>query len=215
MLSVAALLSTFAHSYVIILNGVTSSGKTSVARAIAKLSPQPTLMFGIDQITETIEPSQQTNFYRFTAPKTGEVAVTCWHPTPLGKHLYNKTLPSVVCAFATDNIFNIVVDEIFLPEEHERLRSYAQQLSGLTVYFVGLACALEELEQREHLRGDRPTGHAQTQYKRVHAWQSFYDPQIDSGTNSPDECAQKILAFIERTPHPDGFTQCRTQLSKN
>lgn len=50
---------------------------------------------------------------------------------------------------------------------------------GLDVFFVGLHCALETLNAREAVRGDRPAGSAAADFHRVHLGRR-YDLEVQS-----------------------------------
>ncbi len=54
-----------------------------------------------------------------------------------------------------------------------------QIISGLDVFFVGVQCPLEILEQREKQRGDRHAGDAAKDLQTVHSFLP-YDFEVDS-----------------------------------
>jgi chloramphenicol 3-O phosphotransferase len=52
------------------------------------------------------------------------------------------------------------------------------------------------LERRERERGDRFPGIARAFAATVHASVPFYDVEVDTGSSTPDECVQTILARV-------------------
>jgi len=46
---------------VIVLNGGSSSGKSTIARRLQSVLPQPWLMFGVDSLIEAMPPSLQAS----------------------------------------------------------------------------------------------------------------------------------------------------------
>jgi chloramphenicol 3-O phosphotransferase len=83
---------------------------------------------------------------------------------------------------------NLIVDDVLLGNEK---KEYAQLLSDLEAYFVGLFAPLEILEAREQARGDRLIGLARWEYDKVHEGMR-YDLEIDTSSATPLECARLI-----------------------
>jgi len=69
------------------------------------------------------------------------------------------------------------------------------------VCFVGVHCPLEELEQRERARDDRPIGQARAQLAYVHR-QETYDVEVDTH-------AGKAAESIVRRVREERFTGLR------
>jgi len=113
-----------------------------------------------------------------------------------------KVSPKVIQTLAKDGL-DIIVDEVVFNDEG--LKDYAQTLSDETVYFVGVICDLNILQEREILRGDRAIGLGREQIDRVHGPNRLYDVTVDTTTTSAFECAKEILKFIEKDPSPQGF----------
>ena len=100
----------------------------------------------------------------------------------------------------------IIVDHVL--ENPKWLDECVELFDGMEVIFVGLHCPLEELERRERERGDRQKGLARYQFERVHA-HDVYDIQVDSSTNTIEECASVIADYVRSDNSPSAFKQLR------
>ena len=87
----------------------------------------------------------------------------------------------------------MIVDHVL--ESEQWLIECATSLRDFEVLFVGVKCPLEELERREHARGDRQIGFARMQSERVHRY-GEYDFEIDTHRNTPEECAQQLMDLL-------------------
>ena len=105
---------------------------------------------------------------------------------------YYNCLPALLSAGN-----NLVLDYII--ESADQWRALVQRLHTFDVFFVGVHCALPELERREQLRGDRQIGDARRDLETVHTF-TPYDLDVDS-MNSPEQNAKRIIdAWHARTP---------------
>ena len=93
----------------------------------------------------------------------------------------------------------VIIDEVFLGGGESQARLQAA-LEGLAVIWVGVRCAPEVAEAREHQRLDRSAGMARNQAERVHRG-VIYDVVVDTAGATPDECAGAVLdSMADRTP---------------
>jgi chloramphenicol 3-O phosphotransferase len=74
------------------------------------------------------------------------------------------------------------------------------------VVFVGVRCALAELNRRERLRDDRETGLAARQFHRVHA-HGDYDLECDTEASHPRDCAMQIKDYLDNGCGKGVFTR--------
>ena len=79
-------------------------------------------------------------------------------------------------------------------------------LHNYNVYFVGVNCDLNSMEEREFLRGDRVLGLARWQEKVFNLSSNYYDLVIDTTQLSPFTNAKKILEFM-KSNEPRTFTK--------
>jgi chloramphenicol 3-O phosphotransferase len=192
---------------IIFLNGCSSAGKTTIARAIQHLSQKPWLLIGIDTFFHMMPP----DYVGF-----GDKADQGFHFIPEHDELgplmriengdYGKkvvgAVPKVIKTLA-DEGFDLILDEVIFQDEG--LPEYRQALKNDTVYFIGVLCDLDILQERELLRGDRARGLGRDQIGRVHPASRTYDLTVDTTHTSAFQCAKSILDFIEKNPHPKSF----------
>jgi chloramphenicol 3-O phosphotransferase len=180
---------------VILLNGTSSSGKTSIAEDLMLLLDPPHFHMAVDAI----------NGMRATAKSLaldpGELPDVLTR-TRAGFH-------RAVAGMARAG--NHVVADYVLSEPW-RLLDCLTVLDGLEVVFVGVRCAPDELERRERARGDREPGLAARQQSMVHA-HGRYDLEVDTTRTSPRECAARITDFLARGEPPTAFDRLRVTLT--
>jgi chloramphenicol 3-O phosphotransferase len=164
------------NSVAVILNGTSSSGKTSIAKALQRLSSTPVLHVSIDAFLNMVD---------WSLTRSTEERAECFHVCLDGFH---AALPSL----ATSR-YLIVVDHVF--EVHSWSEACRDALRLRKTFFVGIHCPLDILEEREKTRGDRMVGLAKSQFDLVHD-QKSYALQIDTSTVSPEEGAAAILELI-------------------
>lgn len=178
---------------IIFLNGVSSSGKSTIAKALQHVWETPLLHVGIDTFFNML-PVKYVGYgehadqgFAFTKIKSGEVRI---ETGVYGKKLCNTMIETI--KLLSDYEHNLVVDEVVLSKE--RMEQYKITLKNYSVYYIGVHVELNDLLEREILRGDRPIGSAKEQLDRVHHLP--YDLEVNTTKDSPFTCARKILNFI-------------------
>jgi chloramphenicol 3-O phosphotransferase len=164
-------------SRIVVLNGTSSSGKTSIARAFQELAPGTFLNFSIDSILYALPPSTLERM------KRGEERA--------GKELV-RAFYACVRAIADEGV-DLVIDHALTTESEATMLAAATQ-SHRTL-LVGIDCPVDVLNERERQRGDRRVGMAAAQAERVHQWLE-YDLRVDSSRVSPEEAARQIVALL-------------------
>jgi chloramphenicol 3-O phosphotransferase len=86
---------------------------------------------------------------------------------------------------------NVIADDVVLTEDE--WRGWQAELDGLDAHWVRVQIALDVLEAREHQRGDRMQGQARSQYTEAYRYPR-YDAQVDTGTLDPDAAADAVIA---------------------
>lgn len=157
---------------VIVLNGTSSSGKTTLARELqAKLS-ETYLLCSLDMF---------------------------WDMTPYGVAAGSKNFPNMKLALAksvralAETGHNVIVDIVFCGKK--TYTELVQEFEGLNSKIVKVECSLVELQKREISRGDRTIGLAKSQYDSVHKGVS-YDLNVNTLISSPEQCAQKVIGVL-------------------
>jgi len=200
------------NKMIIILNGCSSAGKTSIIKEMQNLYDTPLLHMGLDRFWAMV-PAQYKEYgikadegYSFSkAYDSNHNPIIHIQGGPLVTQI-DHTMPQVVHTLA-DCGHDVAVDEIFINDKI--LYNYAKALESHTVYFVGILCSLEELERREKQRGNRSLGLARGLIDLVHTSKKYYDLTIDTTNLDVATCAQKIIHFIQQTPQPLGLKNLR------
>lgn len=180
------------RSKVIILNGTSSAGKTSLARALQGVTIEPFLHVKMDAFLEMMPPKYADHpdaltFLRVEGADPPEVEILTG---PYAARVL-RGMRSAIVALAKDGL-NIIVDDVFLEKEQAE---YDRLLADYDVSFVRVDAALEVAEQREVARGDRDIGQARWQFSRVHQ-NVRYDFRVDTTDTAPDACARSIAAAL-------------------
>jgi chloramphenicol 3-O phosphotransferase len=170
----------------IVLNGTSSSGKTSVAQELQGLLPGSWLTLGVDTFLTTLPPALRTSESGILFGSEGQVEVG--EEFARLDRAWSLGVAAMVRAGAA-----VIVDEVFLGGHRSQDR-WKSALAGLPVIWIGIRCSTEVAEARERGRTDRAAGMARIQADLVHA-EVTYDLMVDTDTESPLECARKIAAF--------------------
>ncbi|GAA1251094.1 chloramphenicol phosphotransferase CPT [Oryzihumus leptocrescens] len=170
---------------VIMLNGGSSSGKSTIARRLQDVLPDPWLTLGVDTLVDMLPPSLLEGGVGIDLAAGSGVAVG------EGFREAERAWIVGVAAMARAGA-RVVVDEVFLGGSESRAR-WRGPLEGLEVLWVGVRCDPDVAAAREAARGDRVTGMARSQAALVHAGMT-YDVEVDTARSSPLECARLIAA---------------------
>jgi len=175
---------------VIFLNGCTSAGKSSIARSLQQLLPQPHLLIGIDDSFDMLPPQlhNHADGFFFDRDDEGHIRLNfgAFGLATLKAH------QSAAAAIAKTGV-GLILDEVVLSKA--LLDAWKSALAGVEVFWVGVHCDLAELERREIARGDRVHGQARGQFDIVHR-HIDYDFELDTSTASPSQCALRIVAAL-------------------
>ena len=186
-------------SKIIYLNGPSSSGKTTLAKALQDSFEEPFLHLGIDKIIGFM-PAKINNWAGGPAPLG-----FCWKPDvdPTGHPIYHvhagpfakrivRSLKDIALLLASQQ-YNLIIDDVAFGTVE--VEEWKQVLKNYNVLYVGVITPLEILEQRERSRGDRCAGSARGQYFKVHE-NVAYDLEIDTHAQTLEENVAKILAAL-------------------
>lgn len=201
-------------SKIILLNGASSSGKTSVARGIQHCSKTSWLTFGVDTFIEMMpypSPDKKNAYFSGTPGKNNHGPTVSIETTEKGAKLFGAMAD--FASLLADDGHDVIVDEVLFTDA--QLRLYVEKLKAHTVYFVGIYCDLALMQEREFLRRNRSLGLSNDQAERVHKGTREYDLVVDTSRLSAFEAAQKIIARIESKQEPEGFTNMRSIFAKH
>ena len=173
---------------IIFLNGTSSSGKTTLAKALQDVLDQPYFHLASDQLVEAgALPGRRE--------EGGEFAWAAVRPRFFAG--FHRSLAAYAGAGN-----NLVVDHVM--EQAAWLRECVELLAPFEVFFVGVHCPLDELKRRERMRGDRRIGEASEHFRVVHTF-SPYDFEVDTSTHTPRENALRIQDARHELQNPGIF----------
>jgi len=178
---------------IILLNGVSSSGKSMIANSLQEIMGEPYLIIGLDKFFQLYNEAFPKKFNPPPFPKgiTPDERYALLDNCNIRKRS-STTFHHFLAAFSIAGN-NIIADTVI--DTERVLKQCINILGEFPIVFVGVHCPLEVLERREQERGNRKLGLAKMQYNRVHAY-TIYDIEVDTSNSSSMECAQKIKEAI-------------------
>lgn len=188
---------------VILLNGTSSAGKSSIAQALQDILQEPWLHVALDtflgMLPERFHDDPEAFFWRTTVDADGVEQIEI-ESGPIGRRFLGGMRRAVAAMAEAGN--NLIVDDVIL--DHG-LIEYEGLLAGVTFFKVGVTAPLSVLEERELSRGDRSIGLARWQFPRVHVG-ARYDLEVDTSLSDPVACALTIATRFRlqrKTDQPD------------
>lgn len=184
---------------IIFLNGVSSSGKTTLALALQQKLDEPYFIIA------------QDIFRQMWGKKF-------WEDSP--DNMYNQTMSLM---YKTIHLFsnqgkNVIVDHIIFNDAfldsyngEGTLKDAVNQLIDCPLLFVHVTCDINELQKREKERGDRVIGHAEKQLEYLYP-QDTYDLSVDTHANTIDQCVDNIINALDAQKDSHAFTILKKQL---
>ncbi len=180
---------------IVYLNGPSSSGKTTLAKALQEALPEPYLHVGFDKFTSFM-PEKINNWTGGPAPlgfswkpgvdPTGHTVYQI-HVGPFARKIVH-TLYDFVRLLASQD-YNLIIDDVAFGAI--QVEEWKKVLQGYSVLYVGVTTPLEVLEERERIRGNRFLGSARDQYFRVHE-NVAYDLEVDTYAQTLEENVGKV-----------------------
>jgi len=194
---------------VILVNGPSSAGKTTLCRALQAAIEEPYLVTGFDDFIFMAAPryyrgadtSRQDERDAFTtlgvemvttSPPDAPPSVTARFG-PVFRRILDAMAPAVRALVDGGNpvIFDHVLHDRAM---HESCRN---AFAGLDVFAVGVTCPVDILEARERERGDRVLGRARGLASVVHGFLT-YDIMVDTAAMTTAACVSAILAALDK-----------------
>lgn len=180
---------------ILYLNGPSSSGKTTLAKALQKELDQPFLHIGIDRVIGMM-PEKLNNWEGGIAPEgfSWKASVDATgHPIqeiqqgPFAKKM-GDTLKELTLTLAKMDHY-LIIDDIALGKEE--IDEWREALKDYNTLWIGLHTPLPLLEKREIERGNRMLGSARAQYYRIHK-DATYDLEWDTSQYQLEEMVNMI-----------------------
>ncbi len=185
----------------IMLNGTSSAGKTSILTELQKKLPQLYLLAGLDKFLNFLPESY------FKLPQWNEVMGLSNRSGPIGDVLISGMHRSIRALLDSGN--NVLADQVFINSNW--VAEAASLFSGCEAYLIGIHCPKEFIVQREKDRKNRTLGSSALQFDVVHQV-TEYDFSIDSSLNSPEKNAEIILEFLKTEVAPFAFQSLSKKL---
>jgi len=177
---------------IIFVNGASSAGKSTLARALQRQLDQPFWHVSIDHFRDS-------GMLPMDRIRAGDFAWQAMRPAFFRG--FHNCLPAIAAAGN-----DLIVEHIV--ETPAWLADLTRLLRDVDVYFVGLHCPLAELERRERERGDRTHGDARRDAETIHSFVT-YDLELDSSI-SADVNATTLIAGWKQRRHPSAFQRMVT-----
>ncbi|MDZ4737289.1 MAG: zeta toxin family protein [Rhodospirillaceae bacterium] len=197
---------------IILVNGPSSAGKTTICHALQARLATPYLRIGFDDFVfmaperyyRGADTGRQDARDDFTAAGVEMIVTTTTDPAsgaavtvatakfgPVFRRLIEAMAPAVRALVDAGNavIFDHVLHDRAMHESCERA------FAGLDVFRVGVTCPIDILEARERARGDRVIGRARGLADIVHSF-GDYDVTVDTGQPDAERCVSEILAAL-------------------
>lgn len=159
---------------VIVLNGTSSSGKSTLAKRIQSISTEVFLHLTLDMF---------------------------WDMTPTRVPASSKHFPNMKKAIAkaakglSETGHNVIVDIIFSGKQTQQ--EFIDEFELANLYFIKVECPITELKRRESERGDRALGLAESQLASTHAG-VIYDLEVNTLKQEKKEQVENILDLFNQ-----------------
>jgi chloramphenicol 3-O phosphotransferase len=178
-----------ASGRIVLLNGPSSAGKTTVAQAVARRLATPWLMMPVDL------------FHQIRTRPDADLTDRQW------QDVFHRTRAAYHRAVvgAASSGMDVLADHVL--NEPWRLDDLLRLSEGLDVLLVHVTCSDKELRRREKLRGDRDSGTAPYQQRLVFQ-HGDCDLTVDT-TYGPDEPTAAVLDLVRSPPAQRAFDRLR------
>lgn len=160
---------------IIFLNGVTSSGKTSIVEALQERDDVFFYVVANDLFQEMVgDKFLREDYWKYLS----EVIIMMYHTAKL----------------YSDMGKNVLIDGILV--ERDEIKPHYQQLMEILkenpLDIVEVYCPLDICRERNIARGDRYETQSDEQHELM-AQNIKYSFRVDTSVNSPEECAEMIV----------------------
>jgi chloramphenicol 3-O phosphotransferase len=183
----------------IVLNGPSSAGKSTITSVLQDLWPRPLFASGLDVFIGGWPDSFVTlpGIDGSPASDSGMRIVPGVGPAPSWIPEYGEEFHEIMrfahesWAAMNDGGIDVVIDHVILDATlREQARSTLKN-----AFWVGVTCDVDELIRRETVRGDRRRGFASGTAPVVHN-EMIYDLMVDTTLTPADELARQIYDVV-------------------
>jgi chloramphenicol 3-O phosphotransferase len=176
---------------IVLFNGPSSAGKTTLSQAVARRLTTPWLLLPVDL------------FHQVRTRPDAALTDRQWHDVfHRTRAAYHRALVG-----AASSGMDVLGDHVL--SEPWRLDDLLRLTVGLDVLLVHVTCSAKELRRREKARGDREPGSAVTQQRLV--FQHGDCDLVADTTYGPDEPTAAVLDLIRKPPAVRAFDRLRAE----
>src|SRR5690348_6291339 len=183
---------------IILLNGASSSGKSTIATTLRDVLDEPFLHVSSDHFVAA----------GMLPPRRDSGGPFDWwrQVRPRFFASFHRCLPALAYA-GNDLIVEHVIEFRSWRDE------LAVPLADLDVFLVGVHCRLDVLDRREQVRGDRRIGEGRTHVEvdRIHTF-GPYDFEVDTTSGVPIELAESIRTAWQHRTRPGALRPPRAAI---
>jgi len=194
------------HGKVILLNGCSSAGKTTLALELQAISSEPLQHIALDQFRDGLPPALRGLNSPKDAPgfrglnvvpekKNGKL-VTSIKFGDYGEEVL-KVMRRSVSQLASAGC-SVVVDDILFEKKY--LLDYANVLEPSTSWLVAVRCDLDIVRTREAKRAGRFPGTADSHYDSIHNHGVAHDIEVNTSRESAADLAKQIVEGMKTSP---------------
>ena len=191
---------------VILLNGCSSAGKTTLALELQAISNEPFQHIALDHFRDGLPPGLRG----LNSPKgdPGSRGLNVVPEIKNGKRVTNikfgdygeevlKVMRRAVSQLASAGC-SVVVDDILFEKEY--LLDYAKVLEPSSSWLVAVRCNIETVRYREAKRAGRFPGTADSHFESIHDHGVAYDMEVDTSRKSATNLAKEIIDGMKVSP---------------
>lgn len=168
----------FMKQKVILLNGPSSSGKSTLSIALQKTLGEAGQNYGVISIDSYLAMANDQVIYEDDV------------------YDISMTLCNAGLALMRENQ-GVIIDHVITSKRI--FDQLAKEFSGFDLYLLKVICPLAELIRREEIRGNRRPGSAEASLQYLYP-QNAYDATVDTFSMSRQECTAKIIAALNADP---------------
>ena len=170
----------------IFLNGGSSSGKSTIGRALQSTLRGVWLLIGIDALIWLL-PVELTEGPSGFSVVDGEI-----RRGPAFRSVYAGFQHSVAALCRAGQ--HVIIDDVLIGGGIDQ-RQWEEALTGIDTMWIGVRCNGEVATARESERGDRPLGLAERYAERVHRGVD-YEVDVDTSASSLDDTVDLVTAAV-------------------
>lgn len=169
---------------IIFLHGASSSGKSTLAKALQSQIEEPFWHISIDHLRDSgVLPMARYNSKEFDWRKDRNQFFDGYH----------RSLAAYVSAGN-----NLIIEHII--DEDIWFKQLMELFDPFDVFFVALYCEVEVLKRREQVRNDRAIGSAAQDAHTIHQ-EKTYDLELQSSSLLEGNVSELLRAWRHRGPH--------------